>query len=213
MTSENNDSAAMNKKIRGNSNIECSRFAHFMGKLFMRLMGWKVSGHIPQDEKIIVIAEPHTTNWDLPFLLGAAYSLGIRINWVGKKSIFKFPFGGIMRAMGGLALDRSKNGIVGAMSEVVLRESKIRLIISPSGTRKHGPFWRSGFYYIAKQTNIVIVCGFLDYKNKVAGLGDTIHVSNSVKNDMDKIRKFYSHITGRFPEKQSTIKLKEECEL
>jgi 1-acyl-sn-glycerol-3-phosphate acyltransferase len=213
MTLENNDNATKRKELSGNSTLECSRFAHYIGKLFMRLMGWKVSEHIPQDKKMIVIAEPHTTNWDLLFLLGAAYSLGIRINWVGKKSIFKFPVGGIMRAMGGLALDRSKSGMVDAMSKVVLRESKIRLIISPSGTRKHGQFWRSGFYYIAKQTNIVIVCGFLDYKNKVAGLGDTIHVSDSVKNDMDKIRKFYSNITGKIPSKQSNIKLKEECEL
>ena len=98
----------------------CSNLVRLIGKTFMFLSGWKVEGNIPARNKVIIIAAPHTTNWDFVYLLGAAYQLGLNIRWLGKQSLFRFPFGGIMRALGGIAVHRSKaNGMVQAKWEGV----------------------------------------------------------------------------------------------
>ena len=190
--------------------LECSWIMHKLARLYMKIVGWKLSGAVPHDKKIIIIAAPHTSNWDLIYLLATAYSFGIKLNWVAKKSIFRFPFGGMMRALGGFELDRSKNGMVDSIVNVIKREERVRLMIAPAGTRKHTPHWRSGFYYIAKIAQIPMVCGFLDYKKKLSGFGPVLRVSDSLVADMDKIREFYRGVTARYPELGSRICLQDE---
>ena len=189
----------------------CSNLVRLIGKTFMFLSGWKVEGNIPARNKVIIIAAPHTTNWDFVYLLGAAYQLGLNIRWLGKQSLFRFPFGGIMRALGGIAVDRSKaNGMVQQVSEAIDQIAKISLVIPPSGTRFRTDYWKSGFYYIAKTANVPLICGYLDYEKKIAGLGPVLNVSSSVKGDMDRLRDFYKDKVGKYPALTSAIRLKEE---
>ena len=190
---------------------KCSKALNVVGKLFIWLTGWKVEGQVPRQDKVIIIAAPHTTNWDFVYLLGAAFYLGLSVKWLGKSSLFAFPFGRIMKVLGGISVDRSKpNGMVEQVSEIICSNPKISLVIPPSGTRDKTAYWKSGFYYIAKSANVSIVCGYLDYEKKMAGLGPNFFVSDSLSNDMDKIRAFYKNKIGKFPHLTSTIRLKEE---
>ena len=205
MTEDNRDGEASDYPQR------CSKPLEIIGTVFMRLAGWKVEGEIPRRNKVIIIAAPHTTNWDFVFLLGAAFHLGLSVKWLGKASLFAFPFGWIMRALGGISVDRSKpNGMVEQVADTISTTDKISLVIPPSGTRNKTEYWKSGFYHIAKTAKISIVCGYLDYEKKKAGLGPNFFVSESTSGDMDKIRAFYKNKVGKFPALTSRIRLKEE---
>jgi len=205
LTEHNLDSEASDYPQR------CSKPLELIGTVFMKLAGWKVEGEIPRRNKVIIIAAPHTTNWDFVFLLGAAFHLGLSVKWLGKASLFAFPFGWIMRALGGISVDRSKaNGMVEQVADTISTKAKISLVIPPSGTRNKTEYWKSGFYHIAKTAKVSIVCGYLDYEKKRAGLGPNFFVSESTSGDMDKIRAFYKNKAGKFPALTSRIRLKEE---
>ena len=192
---------------------KCNSLVRLIGRVFMLLAGWKVEGRIPSRNKVIIIAAPHTTNWDFVYLLGAAFQLGLSVKWLGKKSLFSFPFSWFMKRLGGVAVDRGKSsGMVDQVSEAILCASKISLVVPPSGTRGRTDYWKSGFYHIAKSANVPLICGYLDYEKKIAGLGPCFLVSNSVKDDMNKLRDFYKNKVGKYPELTSVIRLKEEAE-
>ena len=173
--------------------------------------GWRVEGSVPPTGKMVIIAAPHTSNWDLLYLLGAAYSLHLSIYWLAKDSLFVPVVGSILRFFGGVPVDRSRNNnVVAQLVERFAHQDQLSIVIPPSGTRKRTEFWHSGFYQIAKGAKVHMVCGFLDYERKVAGLGPAFIPGESVSDDMDRIRSFYQPIKGRYPEKTSRIRLKQE---
>ncbi len=189
----------------------CSRAAHWLGVAVMKATGWKVAGSPPNTSRMLIIAAPHTTNWDLIYLLGAAYTLELSINWLGKDSLFKSVLGPILRFVGGLPVDRSRpNNLVKQLAEDINNRDGCAIVVPPSGTRKYTPYWKSGFYWIAVEANIPLVCGYLDYKHKVAGLGLTFIPSGDIPADMDRIRAFYADKNARYPAQKSLIRLKEE---
>lgn len=189
----------------------CSTLAHLTGKLFLRLSRWRVEGEIPSSSHVVIIAAPHTTNWDFVYLLAAAWSLRLRIHWLGKKQLFKFPFGGVMRALGGIAVDRSqRNDLVVQLTQTYAERDGFALVIPPSGSRSKAEHWRSGFYWVASSSGADIVCGFLDYPTRTAGLGLTFRPSGDVREDMDEVRAFYEPITGKYPERETPTRLREE---
>ena len=176
----------------------------------LSVFGWQKTGQVPNARNVVIIAAPHTTNWDFIFLLAAAYSFGISVNWLGKSSLFLSPLGPILRFLGGVPVDRSKrNKLVQSLSAQIEHGSGIALVIPPSGTRQKTEYWKSGFYRIAEAAQIPLVCGYLDYRKKEAGLGLTFMPSD-LSQDMDKIRAFYKPIVGKYPENQSRIRLREE---
>jgi 1-acyl-sn-glycerol-3-phosphate acyltransferase len=178
--------------------------------LVLTVFGWKRAGQVPRARNMVIIAAPHTTNWDFIFLLATAYSFGISINWLGKDSLFRSPLGPIIRFLGGVPVDRSKrNNLVQSLSAQIEHGSGIALVIPPSGTRRKTEYWKSGFYRIAEAAQIPIVCGYLDYKTKEAGLG-LAFLPSHLSRDMGRIREFYEPITGKYPENKSRIRLKEE---
>jgi 1-acyl-sn-glycerol-3-phosphate acyltransferase len=189
----------------------CSLLAHWLGRAIIRLSGWKVAGQVPTSNRMVVIAAPHTSNWDLLFLLGAAYSLNLSINWLGKDALFKRGLGPIMRYLGGIPVDRSKhNNLVDQLVEEIGRRDGCAIVVPPAGTRSYTEYWKSGFYWIASGAKIPLVCGYLDYEKKIAGLGPSFVPTGDVGSDMDRLREFYTPIAGRYPEKESTIRLREE---
>ncbi len=176
----------------------------------MKLAGWRLKGEVPETRDMVIIAAPHTSNWDFILLLAAAYSFGISVNWLGKSSLFPPIFGDFLMYLGGIPVDRSKpNNMVEVLSERIASGKGTTLVVPPAGTRKKTDHWKSGFYRIAEASSIPIVCGYLDYPIKEAGLGPAF-VPSDLKTDMNKIRAFYEPITGLYPERKSTIRLREE---
>ena len=188
----------------------CNPLAQLLGGLVLSVFGWQKAGQVPRAKNIVIIAAPHTTNWDFIFLLAAAYSFGISVNWLGKDSLFRSPLGPILRYLGGVPVDRSKrNNLVQSLSAQIEHGSGIALVIPPSGTRQKTEHWKSGFYRIAEAAQIPLVCGYLDYQKKKAGLGPAF-LPSDLSRDMDRIREFYEPIVGKYPENKSRIRLREE---
>ena len=188
----------------------CNLLAQLLGGLVLSVFGWQKAGPVPSARNMVIIAAPHTTNWDFIFLLAAAYSFGISVNWLGKGSLFRSPLGPILRFLGGVPVDRSKrNNLVQSLSAQIEHGSGIALVIPPSGTRRKTEHWKSGFYRIAEAAQIPLVCGYLDYEKKEAGLG-LAFLPSDLSRDMNRIREFYEPIVGKYPENKSRIRLKEE---
>ena len=200
----------MNSTNQSTQPARCNLAAHLMGRLVLWLAGWTTKGEVPASRNNLVIAAPHTSNWDFILLMAAAYSFHIRIHWLGKNTLFFFPLGYLLKFMGGIPVDRSKpNNLVQVLSARIEHGDGVNLVVPPSGTRRYTEYWKSGFYRIAEATQIPIVCGYLDYEKKEAGLGPAF-LPTELKSDMDRIRAFYEPIAARFPERKSRIRLKEE---
>jgi 1-acyl-sn-glycerol-3-phosphate acyltransferase len=168
-------------------------------------------GALPPNRRVVIVAAPHTSNWDLPFMLATAYALGVKPSWLGKRELFRWPFGWILHRLGGIAIDRS--GQHGFVREAVARFAEVEelfLVIPPSGTRARATHWKSGFYHVARGAGVPIVCAYLDYRERVAGIGLVLDPSNSIRADMDRIRTFYATKRGKYPEHTTPVRLREE---
>lgn len=188
-----------------------SRFAFVLGHLWLRLRGWRVVGPAPSFPKFVFIAAPHTSNWDVPFMLAAAGAMGLRISWLGKDSLFRFPLGTLARAAGAIPVDRSRrNDLVRQVASLFESRQGLILAISPEGTRDHVEHWKSGFYQIALQANVPIGLGYLDYRTRTCGFRGSLLPTGEVRADMDKIREAYRGITGLYGENYCEPRLRDE---
>lgn len=167
------------------------------------MTGWRVEGRFPVIPKFVLVAAPHTSNWDLPYALFITFFLGNKIYWMGKATIFRRPFKGFFKWLGGIPIDRSKSHDVVSLSiQLFTRNEKLIMAIPPAGTRKRVDKWKTGFYYIARGAEVPIVLGFLDYRRKVGGIGPVIYPTGDIEADMKTISAFYSNrVTGKYPEK------------
>ncbi len=180
-------------------------------KWFLRMTGWKQEGEIPAARGYVLIAAPHTSNWDLIYLLAHAWAFGVKVSWMGKHQIFGGPAGPLMRALGGIPVRRDRaGGLVGQMAEAFEKNPSLVLTVPPEGTRGYVPYWKSGFYQIAKAAGVPIVMSFLDYGRRVGGFGPALVPTDDVRADMDEIRAFYSDKEGLYPDDVGEIRLKEE---
>lgn len=152
----------------------------------------------------MLVAAPHTSNYDYPIALATLYSCGVRVRFLGKKSLFKFPLGILMRATGGIPVDRSKHtNMVETMVNMFQQYNELILMIPAEGTRSYVKEWKSGFYHTAMGAKVPIVLGYLDYGNKVAGFGDLFYPTGDYQKDLAEIQNFYRKFTARHPEKSS----------
>ncbi|MBX3420688.1 MAG: lysophospholipid acyltransferase family protein [Pirellulaceae bacterium] len=185
----------------------------WLANLYLRLVGWKLHGSPPDLKKYVIVGAPHTSNWDAVFMLAMASMYRIQINWVGKKSLFKWPFGALMRWTGGVPVDRhSRQNAVQQLAAEFARRDELRLAIAPEGKRGRAEYWKSGFYFIACEAQVPIVFGLLDYKNKVGGLYNLIHPTGDIHADMEKIRGFYTGAQGKYPAEFGPVRLREEVD-
>lgn len=191
----------------------CSIVHRWAGALFLRATGWKLVGGAPNLAKAVVIAAPHTSNWDLVFGMAGAWELGIGWSWFGKDSLFKPPLGPLIRWIGGIPVDRSApNGLVGEAVAWFGKRDALFLAVPAEGTRSYAPYWRSGFYWMAVEAKVPIVLGFVDFGRKEVGLGGPVIPTGDVKRDMEQIRAFYATKTAAYPELMGPIRLKAEDE-
>jgi 1-acyl-sn-glycerol-3-phosphate acyltransferase len=167
---------------------------------FLRLTGWTVEGALPPSAaKSVFIAAPHTSNWDLPYTLMVAFALRLNPYWMGKAGIFRFPFGGLMRWLGGIAVDRSKsNNLVAASAQAIQEaDGPLQLIVPPEGTRSKTRYWKTGFYYIATTAQVPIILAYMDYASKRSGLGPVFEPTGDIEADMARIKAFYQPFKGK----------------
>ena len=175
-----------------------------VGRLWLRATGWHIEGEMPNVPKFIIVAAPHSSNWDLPHVLAAGLEFGVRVHWMGKDSLFKWPYGGFMRWLGGIPVDRSKaNNAVAQMVERFAQEDKLILVIPPEGTRGKVSRWKSGFYHIAVGAKIPLALGFLDYKRKAAGIAKVFYPTGDYEKDLAEIQAFYATVTARHPDRNA----------
>jgi 1-acyl-sn-glycerol-3-phosphate acyltransferase len=167
---------------------------------FLRARGWQVVGTLPASAaKSVLIAAPHTSNWDLPYTLMLAFALRLNVYWMGKASLFRFPFGPLMRWLGGIAVDRSRstNLVAASAAAIAAADGPLQLVVPPEGTRGRTRHWKTGFYFIAREAEVPIVLAFIDYEKKIGGLGPLFVPTGDVDADMAAIKRFYAPIKGR----------------
>jgi len=172
--------------------------------LFLKIFGWSREGKLPDIPKYVLVAAPHTSNWDFPIAMAIMLSFKMKLSWLGKESLFLWPFSGFFKFLGGIPIKRSQPGDVVAQSIQAFKDRvKMVMVIAPEGTRKKVMHWKTGFYYIAQGANVPIVLSFLDYFRKVGGFGPTLTQTSKIELDMKTIREFYENITAKIPD-QST---------
>ena len=167
---------------------------------FLKISGWKIEGHLPSgSNKSVLIAAPHTSNWDLPYTLMVAFSLKLNIYWMGKEQIFKPPFYGLMRWLGGIPVRRetSNNLVAASIAAIRAATGPLQLIVPPEGTRSNTRYWKTGFYYIALGAQVPIVLAYMDYRKKISGLGPVFRPTGDIDADMLAIKAFYAAFTGK----------------
>lgn len=182
-----------------------------LARVWLFLMRWSTVQQEPVPDRCVVIAAPHTSNWDFPVTMAMAQVKGVPIRWLGKSQMFNKMLGPIFRSMGGISVERSSpQGLVGDLADELGRHERLALIVPAEGTRDAVDYWRSGFYRIAQQAEVPVVCAFVDRTTRSGGFGPVIHPSGDVVADMDLIRAFYADKTGLKPGRFNVPRLREE---
>jgi len=158
-----------------------------------------------------VIFYPHTSNWDTIIGLLAKLVLGLRIHFVGKDTLFRWPLRTLLVAWGGIPVNRREpKGFVDAIEREFARRDEFIVALAPEGTRGHTEFWKSGFYRIARTAKVPLALGFIDFPLREIGVGGYLDQTGDVAVDMARIRAFYADKRGRRPENQGPIRLRDE---
>jgi 1-acyl-sn-glycerol-3-phosphate acyltransferase len=170
-------------------------------RALLRLCGWRMTGALPDVPRMVIIAAPHTSNWD--FVLGVLcmYACGFRVSFLGKDTLFRGPLGWFMRWLGGHPVDRSSpRGVVEQTVQAIQAAPQFILALAPEGTRQRVIEWRTGFYRVAEAAGLPVVLGYFDYGRKEVGFGPIMTPSGNLEADMAEIQTFYRGKRGRRPE-------------
>lgn len=180
-----------------------------LSTLILNLLGWTVRADIPDTDKYIIIAAPHTSNWDFPLGIMAAWAMNVDIRWMGKHTLFRWPIGWFFRALGGVPVHRGQaQNLIQQMTELFAHSDKLVLALAPEGTRRKTNHWKTGFHYIARVAQVPIVMGYLDFGNRQVGISGAFYPSDDIEADFSRIRQFYQHRRGHHPEKESLIRVR-----
>ena len=171
-----------------------------MARWVLARFGWRVGGTMPAAPKFVLMVAPHTSNWDFPLAMLTIFATGLRINWLGKHSIFVFPAGLILRWLGGEPIDRGvRAGTVEQSIARFARSKQYILGISPEGTRRAAPEWRTGFHRIAVGAGVPIVPAALDYRRKVIDFMPAVVPTGDMEADIAAYRRLFSGTMARHP--------------
>lgn len=187
-----------------------SLLLHWIARVVLGVIGWKAVGSVPPVPKVVVLAAHHTANMDGFLLVMATWYWRTRLDWMVKAELARGPFGWFIKALGGVPVDRSASfDLVDQMVEAFRTRDEIALAIAPEGTRRKRDHWKTGFYWIAKRANAPILCGIVDYAKKEIDIsGALIWPTDDINADMEAIWARYRHVTARYPEKVSDMRLR-----
>ncbi|NOY51921.1 MAG: glycerol acyltransferase [Chlorobi bacterium] len=175
----------------------------------LKQMGWDIRGRIPDGvKKAVLIVAPHTSLWDFAIGRIAFWHLGYDIKLLIKKEAFFWPFGGLLKKLGGMPVNRQKNTrMVETVAQMFHENDELILVITPEGTRKRVEKWKMGFYHISRLAKVPIALGWMDYADKKGGIAKLLYPSGNIEKDMAEINGFYKGLRGKYPEKSTTIPL------
>jgi 1-acyl-sn-glycerol-3-phosphate acyltransferase len=169
---------------------------------FLKLVGWKLRGDWPGTPKAVLLAAPHTSNWDGLLMLAAAGAYRVKLRWMGKRALVEGPFGGLVRRAGCVPVDRSAaNGMVESMAEAFAAADDLVLAIAPEGSRTRTEVWKRGYWLIAARAGVPIVFSVLDFGTKTIFLSGVLHPGDDFDADWPLIRAHYAAARGKHPEK------------
>ena len=170
--------------------------------ILCRLLGWKIINDFPHHlKKYVIIAGPHTSNWDFPLGVMVKFAKGLDVNFIGKHTLFKPPFGFLFRALGGQPVDRGKSSnMVQSVIDVFQKEENFVFALSPEGTRSRVSKWKTGFYHVALGAKVPIVMATLDFGNKQVLIDEPYYPTGDIKKDFAHFHEFYKDVKGKNPE-------------
>lgn len=172
-------------------------------KLYFKLSGWKIGGEIPP-KRCVMVGAPHTSNADFFHAIPVFFILKLKLRYLAKKELFRFPLGLLFKLTGGIPVNRSKNSrMVDHMIDLFNQFDELTLLIPVEGTRGYVKEWKTGFYHVAVGAKVPIALGYLDYAKREAGFGPTFWPSGDMERDIIEVKKFYKGITAKYPEKSS----------
>lgn len=181
---------------------------HGPARLLLKLMGWTLLDLPQRPAKAVVIAYPHTSNWDFPMTLLTLAALPFGAQWVGKDTLFRGILGPIMRALGGVAVNRREHtGFVERVADEFRHRDNFHLIIATEGTRSRQAGWKSGFYRIALAAGVPVIMAVVDYPRREAGLLASIELTGNEDADMTRIAACYEGRKGYHHQNASPIRL------
>lgn len=173
----------------------------WVGRTALKLMGWRIEGELPRLDKFVAIGAHHTSNWDFVIFIALKFVLRLNARWFGKHSIFRWPFGGLMRSWGGIPIQRhlSLNMVEQAIQG--FRDNReFILVLSPEGTRKKVERWKMGFYHIAQGAGVPIVPGALDFANRRVVIGAPFQPTGDAEADLQALLAFFRPYVPKKPE-------------
>lgn len=177
-----------------------------IARILLKAGGWTTEGQLPVVDKAVFIGAPHTSNWDGFWLMAYKVALGVDLHFLAKHTLFWWPLGFILRSMGAMPVDRGvRTDTVRQIVDEFARREHFWFALSPEGTRKWQPYWKTGFYRIATLANVPIVLVYIDYGDRRIGIGPTLHGPRVLEQDRDLIRQFYAQFSGRVPERQGPV--------
>lgn len=180
----------------------------FLSKWILKLLGWTTLADFPREKKYVVVAAPHTSNWDFPLGILAAKALKLEIAWIGKHTLFRWPYGWFFRAIGGIPVHRDESrNLISQIAAIIDAADELVMAVAPEGTRSKTDHWKTGFWHIAKAAKVPIALAYLDFGKKQVGLGGTFYPSDNIEKDFDLIRNYYKDHRGKNPANESLIQL------
>jgi 1-acyl-sn-glycerol-3-phosphate acyltransferase len=169
-----------------------------IGRLVLRLLGWRIEGNLPDLPRMLVIAAPHSSNWDFVIGVALVFAMRLDIRFLGKAELFGGPLAPLMRWLGGTPVNREHpEGVVADAIKGFTGSPKFLLAMAPEGTRKPVEHWKTGFYRIALGAGVPIVPGFFDNARKRVGFGPPLTPTGNLAGDVERLRSFYQHLTRR----------------
>jgi len=178
-----------------------------LARRILWILGWSLQHEDPGTRRYVLIVAPHTSNWDFPIGLLAAWALGLRAHWMGKNTLFEGMLRPLFRAWGGIPVNRGQPGkTIEKMAARFAATDHFVLGIAPEGTRRAADYWKSGFWHIARAADVPVVMAYIDYGRKQIGLGGAFIPGDNLEADFQRLRDFYKDKRGRYPQQESAIR-------
>jgi 1-acyl-sn-glycerol-3-phosphate acyltransferase len=186
------------------------RLAQRLARALLRLIGWRVDVVWPPEPHGVMIVYPHTSNWDFPVGFLARQALDMPVHWVGKDTLFRGPWGGLLRRWGGIPVNRREStGFIGQLQAAFASQPWMWVVITPEGTRKRTEYWKSGFYHLARAADVPVGLAYIDFGARVVGLREYLRMSGDIEADLERIRAAYAGKVACKPENAGDIRFRE----
>ncbi|MGQ4276958.1 lysophospholipid acyltransferase family protein [Pseudidiomarina sp. E22-M8] len=179
-----------------------NRFSRWVGRAGLRILGgWRIEGELPATRQAIIPVAPHTSNWDFFVGLCVMLALGLKLSFLGKHTIFRFPINRLLRWLGGIPIDRrAAQGVVGQMVNEFKQRHELVLALAPEGTRRKVSEWRKGFVHIARATQVPVVPVAFDFARKVVDICPPLMISGDIDSELVRVKQAVAHAVGKNPQ-------------